>query len=298
MVKRVAFIGLLLSTAACSDLVGNASSCSGADASAVTLDIVRDEIIRLASINEDDAPALSKSKIRASVKQLGLSLVDVRTTKDDPNSTKQFCTGRVKLVAPTEMLSDANETRQMAGLNSIEELADNANVEAQANSFLADLDFNVQPTDDGQKIYSQVENGDEAIGFFAELVKDHLLKSAMADRKAELDRIEAEQVAAANEQQAADFEQAQAENKMAIDTINAVWKAIPQDSRTRILDSQRAWQRQKDISCRVEASTDATTEHDLAIAKLRCDTREQQARAQALRQFAMQEIENDYGTAQ
>lgn len=290
---RIVSITCLLSVTACSNLTGSAASCAGADAAAVTLDIVRDVIIKQASETDSEAPALSKSKIRASVQQLGLSLVDVRTTKDDPNSTKQFCTGRIKLVAPAEMLTDANEARQMAGLVSVEEMADNANVEAQANSFFADVDFNVQPTDDGEKIYAQLENGDEAIAFFAELVQAHLLKSSVADAKAEQDRIAAEQRAAEQSQQALDLEEAQAENKLAIETINAVWREIPADVRSRLLDSQRAWQKRKDAACRLEAASSATTEHDMSIARLRCDTREQQSRSQALRQYVIQMINED-----
>jgi hypothetical protein len=289
----------LLYLAGCSKLTGVSTSCSGPDASAVTLDIVRDQILKLASKKDEDAdaPALSKSKIRATVKQLVLSIEDVRTSKDDPNSTKQFCTGKLKLVAPAEMVSDANDTRSMAGMNSVEDMAEDANVEAEANAFKADIEFNVQPTDAGDKIFSQLESGQEAIAFFAELVKDHLLKSAVADAKAEQDRIASEQqaaqAAASQEQWAASFEEAKAENKMAVEGINAVWKAIPADARSRMLDLQKAWIRRKDASCRVEATANATSEQEIQLARLRCDTREQNSRANELRQYAMQSIQGD-----
>lgn len=287
---------VLLALTGCSKLSGQSNSCSGDDAKAVTLDIVRNQITKLASQADEGDPSISKSKIRATVRQLVLSLEDVRTTKDDPNSTKQFCTGRLKLVAPADMVFDADATREMAGLNSIEDMADSANVEANANSFTADVDFNVQPTDDGQKIYAQLESGDEAIGFYAELVKDHLLKSAVADAKAEQDRISAEQTAAienaAREEAAASLEQAKAENGAAIDTINAVWKAIPGDVRASLLDAQRAWQRRKDATCRLEAANNASSEEEMAVTRLRCDTREQTSRANDLRQYAQQAIES------
>lgn len=282
----------------CSQVTGMSNSCSGPDASAVTLDIVRDQVRKLAGQQEEGAPALSKSKIRATVQQLKLTLEDVRTTKDDPNSTKQFCTGRLKLVAPANMVEDANQAREMAGLNSVEDLADTANVEANANAFTADVDFNVQPTDDGDKIYAQLESGDEAIAFIAELVRSHLLKTAISDHKAEQDRIAAEQeaaeAAASREEWSAAFEQAKAENKLAIDSINAIWKAIPSGARSRMLDVQRAWQRRKDASCRVEAASSATSEEEIALNRLRCDTREQNNRANELRQYAMQTIDEEY----
>jgi hypothetical protein len=258
---------------------GPVKQLSGADASAVTLDIVRDRVRKLASETAEDGPALSKSKIRATVQQLTLTLEDVRTTKDDPNSTKQFCTGRLNLVAPADMLQDANQTREMAGFNSIEDLADDVVVEANANAFTADLDFNVQPTDEVDKTYAQLESGSEALEFVAELVKSHLLKSAVADAKAEQDRIAAEQAAAetaaTREQWTASLEQAKAESKMATESIKAMWDAIPADARARLLDVQRAWIRRKDAVCRVEAASNASSEEQMQLARLQCDTREQ-----------------------
>ena len=164
MKKMFVLIGAI-ALMGCSQLTGKSNSCSGPDAATVTLDIVRDGVMRLVSARDEEGPVLSKSKVCATIRQLALTMEDVRTTKDDPNSTKQFCTGQLKAVVPADVVQDANNTRQLAGLNSVEEMADNANVEANANAFTADIDFNIQPTDDGGKIYSQLESGDEAIGF-------------------------------------------------------------------------------------------------------------------------------------
>ena len=284
---------------ACSQLTAAPSTgCSGNDAVAVTLDIVKDEIIRRASEDVEEVPGLSKAKVRATIHQLKLSLVDVRTTKDDPDSTKQFCAGRIKLVAPPEMIQDANDARQIAGYNSVAEMAESANVEANANSFLADVDFNVQPTDDGEKTYAELENANGALGFFSELVRSHLVKSVLADAKAEQDRIAAEQhaaeEAAAREEQSAELDQAKAENKVAIERINAIWGAIPTGPRTAFTEAQKAWIRKKDAACRIEAASNATTEAEMTIARLKCDTREQSNRATELRQFATETIESGY----
>ena len=196
------------------------------------------------------------------------------------------------------MIQDANDARQIAGYNSVAEMAESANVEANANSFLADVDFNVQPTDDGEKTYAELENANGALGFFSELVRSHLVKSVLADAKAEQDRIAAEQhaaeEAAAREEQSAQLEQAKAENKVAIDRINAIWGAIPTGPRTAFTEAQKAWIRKKDAACRIEAASNATTEAEMTIARLKCDTREQSNRATELRQFATETIESGY----
>lgn len=282
----------------CSQIADVTSSCSGPDASAVTLDIVRDQVRKLVGQQDNSDFAISASKIRATVQQLKLSIEDIRTTKDDPDSSKKFCSGQLTLSVPASMLTDANETREMAGLSSISDMADTANVETNANVFSAEIEFNVQPTDDGEKIYAELESGDEALAFIAELLSSHLLKSTISDAKAANDRMAAEQqaaeTAAFQEQWAASLEEATAENKLAIDSVNAIWQAISPDDRSRLLAVQRAWGRRKDASCRVEAASSASSENDIEIARLRCDSREQNSRARELRQYAEQAIEENY----
>lgn len=293
-------VSLLCGATACSKLgvAAGSADCTGSAANGVILDIVRKEIIRLASEESDGNAHLSKAKIRATVQQLKLSLDDVRTTKNDPNSSKKFCTGTIKLVAPAEMVIDADDTRRMAGLNSIEDLADSANVEKGANTFSADIDYNVQPTDDGDKIFGEIEGGDAPIGFFAELTKDHLLKSAVANAKAEEDRLEAERNAAIDsanqEMAAATLQEAQANNKSAIDTIGAIWKAIPKPARDQMLPAQRAWIRKTGATCKVEAATAGGDENAMNVTRLNCETREQLARAEELRRFATESIQSQY----
>jgi len=281
--------GLSLPLGGCSNFTKAESSCGGPDASSVTLDIVRDQITKLASqADNEDQPQISKSSIRATVKQLQLSLEDVRTTKDDPNSTKQFCTGTLKLVAPADVVEQANETRQMAGLNSVEQMADNANVEVNANAFSADINFNVQPTDSGDKIFSEIENGSEAFGFFAELVKDHLLKSAVEDAKAQTDRMNAEKQAAedsANKEiEAASLEEAKATKDSSEQSINATWKALPAELRDGLLPMQRAWIKRKDATCKLEAAQNSSSEAEMSVAFYNCEARENNSRTEYLQQ--------------
>lgn len=283
----------------CDKLGGmGATGCTSADTSQVVIGIVEREVTDGAATKEsEDAPTLTKSKIRASVKQLKMTLEDVRTSKDDPNSSKKFCVGTLKVVAPAEMVEDADQARQMAGLNSVEEMADAANVTKEANVFTAEIEYNVQPTDDGDKVFAEIESGEESINFLALMVQNHLLRSAVADAKAESDRVEAEQRAAeenaTREYAAASLEEAKANNQMAIQSINATWKALPEDVRGQLLPMQKAWQKKKDATCRLEASQNAASEADMAVARLNCDTREQNSRADYLRQVGQQAIAND-----
>lgn len=291
-------ISCALVVGACDKLGTATSSCSSADASAVTLDIIRDEIIRRAGEVGEDGPQILKSKIRASVKQLKMSLEDIRTSKDDPNSSKKFCTATVKVIAPAQMVLDADETREMAELNSVEALADNANVRKEANAFLAEVEYNVQPTDDGDKVFAEIESGEEAIGFLGELVQDHLLKSAVLDATAQAQRLEAERNAAiesaARDMQSASLEEARATNRSAVEAINAIWKAMPADARQQLLPLQRAWIKKTEATCKLEAAAQATDSAGMEVARLNCESRAQQERAQYLQRYASEAIDAQY----
>lgn len=296
-----AFVVFAVGSTGCSQLgvAAGSADCTGSAATDVTLGIVRDQIVKLASERDGDAPALSKSKIRATIRDLKISLEDIRTTKKDPNSTKRFCTGSLKIVAPAQLVQDADDARQMASLPSVEAAADNANIEKDANAFKAELNFNVQPTDEGDKVFSEIEDGDEAFRFFGELVQAHLLKSVVADAKAEQDRVQAEKNAeidsANREMEEATLAEARANNAAAVQQIGAVWKAIPKPARDQMLPAQRAWIRKTEASCKLEAvGQEATTTSQIEAARLACETRAQQARTEELKQYATEAINTEY----
>jgi uncharacterized protein YecT (DUF1311 family) len=281
---------MIVALSGCSVLKGGtAVDCGSPDSRDVTLSIARDQITKLTGTTEGGEPGLSKSKIRAAVQQLVLTLEDIRTTKKDPNSTKRFCTGTLKLVVPAEMIRDAETARELANESTLSDLADASNVDASANAFKSELTFNVQPTDEGDKVFSEIEGGDPTFSFFSELLKDTLLKNQVVEAKATADRMAAEKAAAeqsaATEQRAAALNEAQTENKLAVQTINAVWRSIPSETRQQLLAMQLAWGRKKDADCRVEASSSSTNEDELNENRLRCDTRIQNERASYLKQY-------------
>ena len=73
--------------------------------------------------------------------------------------------------------------------------------------------------------------------------------------------------------QKADLDMAAAENKLANQQINAVWRALPEDARSQLLEMQRAWVRKKTADCNIEAAGASTEALPKEAARLRCDTR-------------------------
>jgi len=72
------------------------------------------------------------SKIRAAIADLKFVIENIRTTKEDPNSTKKFCTSNIKIVFGPQVFADADKTREIAGFSNLTQAADLAGIEKGA----------------------------------------------------------------------------------------------------------------------------------------------------------------------
>ena len=176
--KSAALFGVLLLSGC-----GQASvSCSDEDAKSALEAAIRENLEEVAieqATGEDGSRSISNSTIRASIAKIKLVIENIRTTKEDPDSTKRFCTGSLKIVFSTKTFADASKARELVGLSDVEKMADAADIEKGADYLKGDLDYNVQPTDDGKKIYAEFENADDKLQVFGEVVAASLLKSSI-----------------------------------------------------------------------------------------------------------------------
>lgn len=100
-----------------------------------------------------------KAKIRASLAQLQIAIESIRTIQDDPNSSKKFCSGVLKVIVPSTILTDANQAKELDNKPNISQVARTFDIENTANVFSKkDFNFSVQPTDDGKELFVESEN--------------------------------------------------------------------------------------------------------------------------------------------
>jgi uncharacterized protein YecT (DUF1311 family) len=240
---------------------------------------------------------IATSRVRAAVRQATFTIIDVRTTQQDPNSTRRFCVGRLKVAIPPAVVQEADRGRQAAGIGTILQLAEGSDIDRDGGAFVVELRYNIQPTDDGNRVYAELEEADGAANFFAETFAFYLLRPIVEQARIEQDRQaadqrrleqqqEQEQEAALTEQRAAILDQARSENRLSEQTINAVWRGIPPDTRSQLLEMQRAWLRRRVADCRIESAAASTQPQEREAARLRCDTRVTNERINYLRQFA------------
>ena len=226
------------------------------------------------------------SKIRAAIADLKFVIENIRTTKEDPNSTKKFCNGSLKIVFGTQVFTDADKARGIAGLSNLAEAADTASVEKGADYLRSDLDYSVQPTDDGSKIVAEFEAVDAKLDVFAEVIAASLLRPTLETKQ----RIDQENSAIADRQQQdaviaanrASIEEAALARKQADDALLAVWKGLDPAVRQQLLPQQRVWIKKKDATCKVQGLQNSTDPTQQQVTALNCVTRETQNRTNEL----------------
>ena len=254
--------------------------CGAADSMETVATLVKEQVEKQSAAKlrgDDGARLVSLSKIRAAVNQLTVVLEDIRTSKEDPNSTKRFCTANLRVRFATDLLDDAERARAAAGEPDVSDLADSNDVERRADSFMSNVEFNIQATDDGRKVYAEAETGNALFGFTAEVLASALLRASVEEGRRAEDQASAaaaqEQEAALTAQRTANLQSARVDNQLAVQTIGATWKALTDDTRARLLPIQRAWIGKKEADCRVEAASASTDQTEREVARLTCDTR-------------------------
>lgn len=297
---RATALGLFLMFLCLGGCSRQAADCGAEDSIAAVIPIIQERIqertrerIRSSNVSR---PA-SLSRVRATVSQANIVIIDVRTTQSDPNSTRRFCVARMRVTIPAPMLQETERARQAAGASSISDLADSSDIDRNADSFTADIEYNVQPTDAGDRIYAEIDNSDGYVNYFSEVLAYYLMRPGIEQARQERDRATAEQQrieqaqqqeqeTAMAEQRGAALDQARSEYRLAEQGINTVWQSIPPDTRRQLLDLQRAWIRGRQASCTIEAAQTSTQPQEREAARLRCDTRLTSERMNYLRQYA------------
>jgi uncharacterized protein YecT (DUF1311 family) len=268
------------------------AQCSSSEATSTTIKVLREALEKAtyAKVSGgDNSQSVSKASIRAAVAQIVFALEDIRTTRTDPNSTKRFCEGTLKIRFPAEDLTNADDARSAAGLGTVTQLADANDVDREANTFSAKSEYDVQPTDSGDKVFAETETKSPLMNVASEVLASSLLhnilQQAAAVQQQEQQEQQAQQSAALAEQKSANLNSAKTDNQLATQSILAVWRAIPAGTRAQLLAQQRAWARKKDADCRVEAASASTDPNEMEVARLNCDTRTTQERISFLQSY-------------
>lgn len=258
-------------------LLQSSSDCGSKETQEILQNIIKDEAESGLKNNSN----LDLSKARATLEQIKITVNDVRTTKQDPNSSKKFCTGNIKVSIPSEIYANIEQAYKLTNQQiSIQDAFEQDGFKVNANVLSKEFDFNAQPTDDNKSVYVELENAEALASTVGDLLTLDQMKGKLEARASEEKAQEVANTEAATAAAAAEYDTARRENLEARKSVNAAWNAMPKDQQSEMLAEQKAWVAQKKAQCGVSDDDKNATTLDFsnseivskAIGKLNCDT--------------------------
>ena len=260
--------------------------CSDPDAKNLVIDSLQKSINSSAKdyAASFDRPT-SGSSIRAGINQLKISLDHIRTAQDDPQSTKNFCKGTLSVMIPSKLIQNADITREYNGEFDVKEDAYQQDIELDANTVNYEIEYSVQPTDDGEVIFVESQNGADLAMFLAYVVVDADQKNNVKGKKVVEAKQEAKKVsevqsaantaaaAAASALAATAAEQAKVKAEMDYkrSEFNKLWGKQSKEAQESLEYDQKEWVDWRDEVCVEEARSAEPARQE--IVRMKCITR-------------------------
>lgn len=287
--------GTVLAVILLGGCTGSSVSDCGSEEAQKLVDQVFKEELEYMIQNELDAQkelgSYDITELDDAVKRLNISLADVRTSRDDPDSERSSCRASLTLELPDKVEKEANEVRSMAEMGTVRDLANRYKMKRRGSSYSTDFDYFIQPTDDGKKMFAEMDEDSTAFKFISETLASYLLADEIREVKIAEDQAVAEELREQREQEreeqqqereydqavaaegAAALNAAKVERDLASEKINAVWTAMPKSSQDQIEDLHSAWVQQMKARCKAQAAGSDERSTMRQARELACQTR-------------------------
>ncbi|MCO8053106.1 lysozyme inhibitor LprI family protein [Acinetobacter towneri] len=290
--KLLALIGSMFFISGCDkvqSITGSSVKCDNETAKQLVVESFSKTVgdvaaLRVKELVDSENITIDMGKLRSTLQQITFNVNDVRTNNSDPNSNKQYCVTEFVVKIPDQMIKDADAARAIYGENNIAQSAILSDLSFESNQLKKEIEYLVQPTDDGKKVYVTLENPDALAYFVRDIAVDSLVKTARQNaaevaKQEEIKRI-AEESAVAEEYQSVLLSEAQSNLDKANANLNLVWNATTKDVRDQLLAEQKIWLKKRDLECKLESSNTENPE----VFRLNCETSMTNERTNELRQ--------------
>ncbi|WP_180060066.1 hypothetical protein [Acinetobacter sp. YH12128] len=101
---------------------------------------------------------LDPAKLKLSAQSINFTLMDSRTEFIDPNSSKTNCSIDLATILPSDVVKKSDEARVKVDRYSTESQANDLGVDFDNNKINLTLEYTLQPSDKGDKIFTLVKN--------------------------------------------------------------------------------------------------------------------------------------------
>ena len=290
--KLLALIGSMFFISGCDkvqSITGSSVKCDNETAKQLVVESFSKTVgdvaaLRVKELVDSENITIDMGKLRSTLQQITFNVNDVRTNNSDPNSNKQYCVTEFVVKIPDQMIKDADAARAIYDENNIAQSAILSDLSFESNQLKKEIEYLVQPTDDGKKVYVTLENPDALAYFVRDIAVDSLVKTARQNaaevaKQEEIKRI-AEESAVAEEYQSVLLSEAQSNLDKANANLNLVWNATTKDVRDQLLAEQKIWLKKRDLECKLESSNTENPE----VYRLNCETSMTNERTNELRQ--------------
>ena len=290
--KLLTLIGSMLFVSGCDkvqSITGSSVKCDNETAKQLVVESFSKTVgdvaaLRVKELVDSENITIDMGKLRSTLQQITFNVNDVRTNNSDPNSNKQYCVTEFVVKIPDQMIKDADAARAIYDENNIAQSAILSDLSFESNQLKKEIEYLVQPTDDGKKVYVTLENPDALAYFVRDIAVDSLVKTARQNaaevaKQEEIKRI-AEESAVAEEYQSVLLSEAQSNLDKANANLNLVWNATTKDVRDQLLAEQKIWLKKRDLECKLESSNTENPE----VFRLNCETSMTNERTNELRQ--------------
>ena len=290
--KLLALIGSMFFISGCDkvqSITGSSVKCDNETAKQLVVESFSKTVgdvaaLRVKELVDSENITIDMGKLRSTLQQITFNVNDVRTNNSDPNSNKQYCVTEFVVKIPDQMIKDADAARAIYDENNIAQSAILSDLSFESNQLKKEIEYLVQPTDDGKKVYVTLENPDALAYFVRDIAVDSLVKTARQNaaevaKQEEIKRI-AEDSAVDEEYQSVLLSEAQSNLDKANANLNLVWNATTKDVRDQLLAEQKIWLKKRDLECKLESSNTENPE----VFRLNCETSMTNERTNELRQ--------------
>lgn len=162
--KAVFLIISTLALAGCNNPFSKHVKCDDESAISLVTQVLQDDLSRsleheLKTLIKNGAiKDLDPTKLKLSAKNIQFSLTDSRTDFIDPNSPKTSCSVDLNVAIPSDLVKKSDEARAKVNAVSVEQHANNLDVDYENNKVHLTLEYVLQPTDKGDKVLALLKN--------------------------------------------------------------------------------------------------------------------------------------------
>ena len=201
--KKILGISLVaLSVTACnSNLFSEHIACDNTEALTLVNQVLKDDLTKALEnqlkslISEGAIKDLDPAKLKLSAQSINFTLVDSRTEFVDPNSPKTTCSIDLSTVLPSDLVKKSDEARAKVDRYSTEGQASDLGVDFENNKIKLTLEYTLQPTDKGDKVFALVKNSNNINTLISDTLTYAFLKPQIDKNEIKLKEAQKKQIA-------------------------------------------------------------------------------------------------------